>query len=48
MIKDPRIPKSYEEAMTIPELRKAIETELGNYGHTTASSWPSMTDSTLY
>ena len=26
MIKDPRIPKSYEEAMTIPEWRKTIET----------------------
>ena len=27
-IKDPCIPKSYEEAMTISEWRKAIETEL--------------------
>ena len=31
MIKDPRIPKSYEEAMTIPEWRKAIETELEKF-----------------
>ena len=28
MIKDPRIPKSFAEAMLIPECRKAIETEL--------------------
>ena len=31
MIKDPRIPKSYEEAMMIPEWRKAIETELEKF-----------------
>ena len=31
MIKDPRIPKSYEEAMTIPEWRNAIETELEKF-----------------
>ena len=31
MIEDPRIPKSYEEAMTIPEWRKAIETELEKF-----------------
>ena len=30
-IKDPRIPKSYDEAMTIPEWRKAIETELEKF-----------------
>ena len=28
---NPRIPKSYEEAMTIPEWRKAIETELEKF-----------------
>ena len=31
MIKDPRIPKSYEEAMTLPEWRKAIKTELEKF-----------------
>ena len=31
MIKDPRISKSYEEAMTIPEWRKAIESELKKF-----------------
>ena len=30
-IKDPRIPKSYEKAMTIPEWCKAIETELEKF-----------------
>ena len=30
-IKDPRIPKSYDEAITIPKWRKAIETELEKF-----------------
>ena len=47
MIKEPRITKSYEEAMTIPEWRKDIETGLKNVGHTSALSWPSTTVSTL-
>ena len=31
MIKDPRILKSYEDTITIPEWRKAIETELEKF-----------------